>query len=162
MGQRGPVKPGAKRTSGVKTKTSGGVLKPSTYLSALAKKYWKQIAAAFPAGHFTESDRVLLEQFCTAAAVHQETTAFLATPDEAGQSRRYFTDRYGKTSLHPAVKDQHQACCDCAMLATKLRITKTSMITPKAAGSAAHDGAAARLTDNQFGDLLFSGGEVRQ
>lgn len=162
MGQRGPIKPGAKRTSGVKTKTSGDVLTPSAYLSVLAKKYWKQLTAAFPAGHFTESDRVLLEQFCTAAAVHQETTSYLAGPSEGGDSRRYFTDRYGKTSLHPAVKDQHQARCDCAMLATKLRITKTSMITPKAAGRAAYDGAAVGLTGNQFGDLLFSNDVVKQ
>ena len=161
MGKRGPVTSGGKRTSGAKNIALSIALKPSGYLSPLAKKYWKHLVASFTYGHFTESDRVLLEQFCTAAAIHQESTAFLVEPGEDGKPRRYVTDRYGKTTLHPAVKDQHQARCDCAMLATKLRITKTSMISPKAAGRSAKEAAETSSIRDQFGDLLFSA-DVRQ
>ena len=162
MGKRGPVTSGGKRTSGAKKPAASTALKPSGYLSPLAKKYWKHLVASFTYGHFTESDRVLLEQFCAAAAIHQEATAYLAQPGEDGKSRRYVTDRYEKTTLHPAVKDQHQARCDCAMLATKLRITKTSMISPKVAGRAAKSAAEASSINNQFGDLLYSADAVQQ
>lgn len=64
---------------------------------------------------------------------------------------------------NPAVDDQHQARCDCAMLATKLRITKTSMISPKIAGRAAFSAAEVSAGEgDQFQDLLFSEQQPRQ
>ncbi len=156
MGKRGPVGEGAKRTTGTQTAVSLGSFPPPDYLSTLAKEYWRSIIAAFPAGYFTNADCVLLEQYCEAAALHRNATATLRK-----EGRRY-TDKNGVKRNHPAVSDQHQARCDCAMLATKLRITKTAMISPKAAGRAAHDAAEAAGTGEQFGDLLFSDGQPRQ
>ena len=158
MGKRGQVAMKAKRTSGKGVSVSPDALPASSYLSPLAKRYWRGVISSFPVGHFTESDRVLLEQFCVAAAMHQESTEFLD-----GLESRYSTDRYGKNTLHPAVKDQHQARCDCAMLATKLRITKQAMILPRCVGQAVHDAAEATKLKGGFGDLLFNGNEeVRQ
>lgn len=148
MGNRGPVADSGKRTSGKAISVSEKSLSPSVGMSQRARTVWKQIVAAFPVGHFTEKDRVLLEQFCEAAALHRSSTAILA-------KGRYYTDVRGVKRRHPAADDQRQARCDCAMLATKLRITKQAMISPKVAGRAAQDAAEAAGVNEQFGDLLF-------
>lgn len=160
MGKRGAVAIGAKRTDGKGVSVSSNALAPSPGMTDRARTVWKRMLAAFPAGHFTESDRVLLEQFCESAALHRSATAAIA------KGNRYYTDDKGVKRKHPAADDQHQARCDCAMLATKLRITKQAMISPKGAGRAASDAAeaaAAMAGGNDFGDLLFGGdGQVRQ
>ena len=127
-----------------------------TYLTPLAKKYWEKTVSAFPMGHFNDGDRVLLEQFCESAALHRNATRTLT------KEGRKYTDAKGVMRKNPAVDDQHQARCDCAMLATKLRITKTSMISPKAAGRAAQKAADEAEANAEFGDLLYGGEEVRQ
>ena len=156
MGKRGPITPGSKRTTGANIVASGDSFPPPEYLTPLAQSYWNKTVAAFPAGHFTDADKVLLEQYCEAAALHQSSTLALR------REGRKYKDRHGTQRKNPAVDDQHQARCDCAMLATKLRITKTSMISPKAAGRAAHEAAETEKIGQVFGDLLFSGEQVRQ
>ena len=152
MGKRGPVSIKAKRTSGKAITVSEKSLLPSMGMTPRAQTVWKQMVAAFPVGHFTEKDRVLLEQFCEGAALHRSSTALLA------KEGRYYMDGNGVKRRHPAADDQRQARCDCAMLATKLRITKQSMISPKVAGRAAQDAAEAAGIGEQFGDLLYGEG----
>ena len=157
MGKRGPVGQRAKRTTGSQVVAAQGTFLPPDYLTPLAKEYWHSIVAAFPAGYFTNADRILLEQYCEAAALHRNATATLRK-----EGRRY-RDKNGVLRKNPAVDDQHQARCDCAMLATKLRITKTSMISPKVAGRAALNAAeAAAGEDDQLQDLLFNEQQPRQ
>lgn len=153
MGKRGPVGQRAKRTAGIKKPVSPGEFPAPEYLTPLAKDYWRNIVAAFPAGYFTNADRVLLEQYCEAAALHRNATATLRK-----EGRRY-KDKNGVQRKNPAVDDQHQARCDCAMLATKLRITKTAMISPKVAGRAAQDATEAAGTDDRIEELLFNDSE---
>ena len=126
---------------------------PPIYLTALAKDYWRNVVAAFPGGYFTNADRVLMEQYCEAAALHRSATATLRK-----EGRRY-KDKNGILRKNPAADDQHQARCDCAMLATKLRITKTSMISPKVAGRAAQTATEAAEIEDTFSDLLFGNSE---
>jgi P27 family predicted phage terminase small subunit len=156
MGKRGPVGIGAKRTRGKAAAVDTSYFLPSAYLSTLAKEYWNQIVASLSEGHFTECDRVLMEQYCTAAAVHRNATVRLEK-----EGRRY-KDKNCVWRKSPLVDDQHQARCDCAMLATKLRITKTSMISPKVAGRAAHDVAEALIIKDDIEGLLFTNMEAKQ
>ena len=152
MGMRGPVGKMEKRTRGTRKTVSASSFPPPEYLSPLAKKYWNDVVAFFPPGHFTEQDRILLEQYCEAAAVHQEATVLLE------REGRYATDRHGKITKHPAVKDQHEARCACAMLATKLRITKQAMISPQVAGRAALNAAqSAAMEEDEMASLLYKG-----
>lgn len=153
MGKRGPVGQIEKAAAGIQTKVSLGYFPPPEYLTALAKGYWRNMVAAFPGGYFTNADRVLLEQYCEAAALHRNATATLQR-----EGRRY-KDKNGVLRKNPAADDQHQARCDCAMLATKLRITKTSMISPKVAGRAAQEATGSAETEDEFKDLLFGGTE---
>lgn len=156
MGKRGAVSQTGKRTKGVAAQVDAYSFLPPDYLSETAKDYWLSTVAAFPVGHFTDSDRILLEQYCEAAANHRN--AGLTIQKEG----RKYTDAKGVMRPHPAVADQHQARCDCAMLATKLRITKTSMISPKSAGRAAQDATDVNSVNSKFGDLLFGGSGARQ
>lgn len=151
MGKRGPAGQMEKAAAGTQVKETPGTFPAPAYLTPLAKEYWRNMVAAFPGGYFTNADRVLLEQYCEAAALHRNATAILRK-----EGRRY-KDKNGVLRKNPAVDDQHQARCDCAMLATKLRITKTSMISPKVAGRAAQEAAAAADGEDTFQDLLFGG-----
>ena len=153
MGKRGPVGQMKKAAAGIQTKVSPSSFPPPEYLTPLAKDYWMNMVAAFPGGYFTNADRVLLEQYCEAAALHRNATTTLRK-----EGRRY-KDKNGVLRKNPAVDDQHQARCDCAMLATKLRITKTSMISPKVAGRAAQEATESAEADDTFQDLLFGGPE---
>ena len=153
MGKRGPVGQMKKAATGMQVKASPGSFPPPEYLTALAREYWRNMVAAFPGGYFTNADCVLLEQYCEAAALHRNATAILRK-----EGRRY-KDKNGVLRKNPAVDDQHQARCDCAMLATKLRITKTSMISPKVAGRAAQEATDSAEADDTFQDLLFGGPE---
>ena len=156
MGKRGTVAMNGKRTAGKSISVSAVSLAPTTGMSRDAKKVWKQVVGAFPIGHFTETDRILLEQFCEAAALHRSATAMLA-------ETRYYKDAKGIVRRHPAADDQRQARCDCAMLATKLRITKQAMVSPKVAGRAALDAAEhSAIAGGGFGDLLFCDDGRRQ
>jgi P27 family predicted phage terminase small subunit len=156
MGKRGNVAVMAKRTSGKAVSVSGNCLAPSVGITKRAKTVWKQVLAAFPVGHFTESDRILLEQYCEAAALHRSATAMLS------KEGRYYKDSKGIERRHPAADDQRRARYECSMLATKLRITKQAMISPKVAGRAAHDASEAVTVQNQFEGLLFGENETRQ
>lgn len=157
MGIRGSLAMQAKRTSGKGVSVSGDYLNPSNGMTKRGKTVWKQIVGAFPVGHFTEADRILIEQFCEAAALHRASTALL------NKDGRYYLDGNGVRRRHPAADDQRQARCDCAMLATKLRITKQAMVSPKSAGRAASDAAAhSAVAGTEFGDLLFDSTSVRQ
>lgn len=150
MGMRGKKAEGKKRTGGVSATVSVTAFKPSSFLDSLAKKYWRSLVGSFPVGHFSEQDRILLEQYCRAAADHQRAIKYL---DDKGSL--YGIDRYGREYMFPAVKVQEQARSACAMLATKLRITKTSMISPKTAGSAANQGQMAKSIQDEFDGLLI-------
>ena len=157
MGKRGTVSITAKRTSGKNISVSSSALSPSTGMTSMGRALWGQIVSSFPVGHFTEADRVLLEQYCEAAALHRTATAMLKSKG------RYYTDAKGIQRRHPAADDQRQARCDCAMLATKLRITKQAMVSPKVAGRAALDAAEhSEVSGGEFGDLLFGREGVRQ
>lgn len=156
MGKRGSVGSSGKRTKGVAVEVDANSFLPPDYLSKTGKEYWHSTVAAFPVGHFTDSDRILLEQYCEAASAHRNATLAIQR-----EGRRY-RDYKGIWRRNLAVDDAHQARCDCAMLATKLRITKTSMITPKSAGRAAQDAADAVSVKNAFDGLLYDGSEARQ
>lgn len=156
MGKRGAVGISGKRTRGVSADVDANSFPAPDYLSATAKEYWIATVAAFPVGHFTDSDRVLLEQYCEAAATHRNAGLVIQK-----EGRRY-KDMKGVWRSNPMVADQHQSRCDCAMLATKLRITKTSMISPKSAGRAAQDAADVNRVRSDFDGLLFDGSEARQ
>ena len=153
MGKRGPVGQMKKAAAGIQTKVSPGSFPPPEYLTPLAKDYWRNMVAAFPGGYFTNADRVLLEQYCEAAALHRNATATLR------KEGRKYKDKNGVMRKNPAVEDQHQARCDCAMLATKLRLTKTAMVSPKVAGRAAQTAAESAEAEDAFSDLLFGGSE---
>lgn len=157
MGKCGKIALSAKRTSGKAIALSASSLPPSPGMTSRARTVWKQIVSAFPAGHFTETDRVLLEQYCEAAALHRSSITLL------GKEDRYYRDGNKVWRKHPAADDQRQARCDCAMLATKLRITKQAMVSPKIAGRAAQDAVErASIAGSEFGDLLFGDDEIRQ
>ena len=158
MGKRGSVAVRAKRTLGKAVSVSADYLAPSVGMTQRGRTVWKQVIASFPVGHFTESDRVLLEQFCEAAGLHRSATARLH------KEGRYYEDLKGVKRRHPAADDQRQARCDCAMLATKLRITKQAMISPQVAGRSAMDAAehAAVKSEMNFNDLLFGSDVTRQ
>jgi len=149
MGKRGPVAKMATRTPGKAVAMSRDYFPPPSHLSPLACEYWHQTVTAFPEGHFTAGDAVLLEQYAEAAALHQTSKMMLR------KEGRKYKDRNGVWRPHPAVADQDKACLTCAMLATKLRITKQAITTPKAAGRAAHDAAQSARGDWKFEDLLF-------
>jgi len=149
MGRRGPVAKMAHRTTGTWMAASQCAFQPPDYLSALAREYWEGIVAAFPAGYFVGYDSILLEQYCEAAAQHKSATAMLQ------KEGRRFKDKKGVWRRHPAVDCQSQARRECAMLATKLRITKQAMVRPETAGRAAHDAARSTAVDGEFGNLLW-------
>jgi phage terminase small subunit len=148
MGKRGKAASGGKRTQG-KSPLPAADFAPTNDISPGAQNVWKQLVAVYPAGHFAETDRILLEQFCEAAALHRTSTAGLA-------KGRYYRDERGIWRKHPATEDQRQARQECAMLATKLRLTKQATISPKVAGRAAADAAAyTELAGSKLGELLF-------
>jgi hypothetical protein len=156
MGKRGTIAVRAKRTSGKKISLSGDYLKPTVGMTQRGRTVWKQVLSAFPTEYFNEGDRILLEQYCEAAVLHRSSTAFL------NNKGRYYLDRSGIEHRYLAAEDQRRARYECAMLATKLRITKHAMISPKVAGRAALDAADAAGVQNGFEDLLFGGDETRQ
>lgn len=156
MGKRGAVATRARRTSGKAVAVSASALAPSPGMTQRARTVWKQLVGSWPVGHFTEADRHLLELYCEAVAQHRAAVAFLA------KNGRYYTDEKGVNRKHPACEDEHQARCECSMLATKLRITKQATTSPKVAGRAALDASEAGLAADDFGGLLYSGDGVRQ
>lgn len=158
MGKRGPQGEISNKAKPVKNGAERALrsFAPPDYLTPTAKKYWTEVVSAFPSGHFCDADKILLEQYCEAAAAHRNAT------DIVKREGRRYTDSKGVLRRNPAIDDQHQARCDCAMLATKLRITKTSMITPKTAGRAAIVGQSESNERADFGGLLFTGDSVEQ
>ena len=158
MGKRGSVAVRAKRTSGKCVSVSADCLKPSPGMTKRGRTVWAQMMVAFPVGFFTEADRVLLEQFCEAAGLHRAATAALVK-----EGWRY-KDAKGVWRKNAVPLDiQRDSKQSCAMLATKLRITKQAMVSPKVAGRAALDAAEhTAVAGSEFGDLLFGGDGVRQ
>ena len=157
MGKRGAISARVKRSPIKSDSTTAGYPSPTVGMTARGKTVWKEVVTSFPPGHFTESDRILLEQFCEAAAVHRWAVRFLEK-----NGRSYF-DNKGVERQYLAVEDQLKMSRICSMIATKLRITKQSMISPKVAGRAASDAADfATVVGGEFGDLLFTGQGVKQ
>ena len=158
MGKHGVVSALGKRTRGVKAAGSVKDFPAPSYLSSLAKKYWALTVEAFPAGHFVNCDRVLLEQFCEAAAEHKQALAVIK------KEGRFYTDSKGVKRIHPAVTDARDARRAVCMLGTKLRITKHSQMSQQVARTQARDGDYAARASDAFADLLFndSAAEARQ
>ena len=156
MGKRGAVSSNGKRTKGVSAQVSAGYFPPSDHLNATAIEFWNAVVCDFPVGHFTERDRVALEQYCIAAAAHKSATLILQK-----EGVRY-KDSKGIWHLNPMVAYQRDMNNICAQRETKLRITKTSMISPKSAGRAAQDATDTNRANDGFGGLLFGGSEARQ
>ena len=101
MGKRGAVGPQAKRTKGVAAAVDAGSFPAPDYLSPTALEYWTATVAAFPVGHFTDSDRVLLEQYCEAAATHRNAGLIIQK-----EGRKYKDDK-GIWRRNLAVDDAH-------------------------------------------------------
>ena len=150
MGRRGTVGALSRRTRGVGAAGSVKDYPAPSYLSPLAKKYWALTVEAFPAGHFVSCDRVLLEQFCEAAAEHKKAL------DVIKKEGRFYTDAKGVKRIHPAVTDARDARRAVCMLGTKLRITKHSQMSQQVARTQAQDGDIASRASDTFADLLFN------
>lgn len=61
------------------TASSSGKLDPSRHLSASARRVWRGIVAATPAGHVSERDRPLLESFVVLATAQRKLAAIVAS-----------------------------------------------------------------------------------
>ena len=91
-------------------------IEPSASLRGLDRRMFQEIVNACRPDHFTDSDRFLLEAYCTAAAM-----ARLAAP-KAARGDELLLNVYVRT-----VKLQ-------AMLATKLRLTPHARLSAKSLG----------------------------
>lgn len=156
MGKKGPVSFGAKRTRGEILTLGGDYFPAPEDINAVAREVWKSTVSSLPANHFREADRPQLRAYCVAAAKNAKATAEL---DKEGEVLRSASD--GKLYESPWSKIQDKTAQVISSLATKLRITQSSMLSAKGARRE-WDIARPAADKNNFDDLLFGGDEVRQ
>jgi len=150
MGARGPVASGAKRTNSMKVEISADYFPAPDYLTPFAKRYWAEIVESFPTGYFSVADKILLEQFCEMASLRRSASNTIRA-----EGKKY-RDKNGVLRRHPALTDLKQAIESTVLLATKLRITKRSMVTPEVAGRAAHNVTEAAIIQScSINSLMF-------
>ena len=128
MGKRGPTPAGSKRTRGEMLSMGGDYFPPPRGMSKSARKIWNLTVASMPANHFREADRPQLQAYCAAAAKNLKATEELEAHGEVLTS---ISD--GRKYESPWSKIQDKTAQVMSSLATKLRITQSSMLSAKGA-----------------------------
>lgn len=127
MGKRGKIATSGKRTQGEALNVGGDYFPPSLDLSKVAAEVWRLTVSSMPSNHFREADRPLLRAYCAATAKNIKATAELERGGEVDVSRD------GREYERPWSKIQDKSAERMASLATKLRITQSSMLSAKGA-----------------------------
>lgn len=155
MGQRGPTSPGQKRTRGKTTKISADCFAPEKGMSAQAKNIWKALVGSMPVGYFKEADRPQLRGFCEASA----RLAKAAREINKKNFEEVYTDDKGVMRKNPWLDVYKDNLALVNSTSTKLRISKSTQISPKAAGRAADDAEQAQALGHEasLNDLMFNG-----
>lgn len=103
--------------------------KPPRHLCREAKKTWRQIVESLPPDRFRVADQHLLAAYVESSAIHAEAVAIL--------EREGLTVKMGSNSYevpHPALTVMNRQAQLMCTLATKLRLTPQSRISPELAG----------------------------
>lgn len=158
MGQRGPVAPGQKRTSGKNAKVSVSYFPPDSGMSAAAKKIWRRVVSSMAAGYFREADRPQLRGYCEASVMLAKAGKEVSRKD----FEEVYEDAKGVKRKNPWIEVYKDNLALVNSTATKLRISKSTQISPKAAGRSADDADTAHRLENDdpWGDLMFNGGQA--
>lgn len=154
MGKRGPLVTKAKRTFGKDISVSGAYFPVERGMSENAKRIWRSVVRSMPEKYFSEADRPQLRGYCEASAMLEKAS------QELSEGGAVFHDHNGNPKESPWVGIYHKSLSAVNSSATKLRITRQSMISPKVAGRAAQDAVESLSIKNEFSDLLFDGETV--
>lgn len=154
MGQRGPLAPGQSRTSAKNTKVSASYFPSDKGLKNEAKKIWQAVVLSMPAGYFKEADRPQLRGYCEASA----RLAKASKETNKKGFREIYTDGKGVMRKNPWLDIIKDSLAIINSTATKLRISKSTQISPKAAGRAAEDAdnAQSASTNDPWAGLMFN------
>lgn len=157
MGKRGPLAPGQKRTASSSAIISVEYFPPEKDMGAAAKKIWRNVVESMTAGYFREVDRPQLRGYCEASV----TLARAAKEMNAKDFKEVYEDGKGIKRKNPWIEVYKDSLALVNSTSTKLRISKSTQISPHAAGRVADDaGKAASLEkENQWAGLMF--GEER-
>ncbi len=149
MGKRGPTPAGSKRTRGEMLTMGGDYFPPPRGMSKSARKIWNLTVACMPTNHFREADRPQLQAYCFAAAKNLKATEELEKNGEVLTSTKD-----GRRYESPWSKIQDKTAQIMSSLATKLRITQSSMLSAKGARRE-WDSAQPKSEAEQLQDLLY-------
>ena len=150
MGKKGPVAGGGKRTRGEMLKRGGTYFPAPTGMSKSARTIWKLTVSSMPANHFREADKPQLRAYCAAAAKNLKATTEL---DVHGEVLTSLAD--GRKYESPWSKIQDKTAQIMSSLATKLRITQSSMLSAKGARRE-WEISQPIPGEKEFEDLLFT------
>jgi phage terminase small subunit len=120
MGRRG-------RRAVVTVRAEPARLVPPAGLDRATAKVFAQLVATCPRGHFVESDRLLLVEYCRAALLAERAD---------GELRRSGAVVNGKPS--PWVTVQEKAVRAMVALSLRLRLSPSARTDPKTTGKRAH------------------------
>ena len=128
MGKKGPVAGGGKRTRGEVLKMGGSYFPAPDGMAETASRIWEMTVACMPKNHFREADRPQLLAYCAAAAKNLKAMVEL---EKYGEVLTSLQD--GRKYESPWSKIQDKTAQVMSSLATKLRITQSSMLSAKGA-----------------------------
>jgi phage terminase small subunit len=127
----------------------GDYFPPQRGMSKSARKIWNLTVASMPENHFREADRPQLLAYCAAAAKNLKAMEQLELYGEV------LTDlSAGRKYESPWSKIQDKTAQVMSSLATKLRITQSSMLSAKGARRE-WDLSQPKSESEQMQDLLY-------
>lgn len=148
MGRRGALAVGSRRTKGASLGLGGGYFPAPPDIAPESAPIWDSVVSSLPENHFRTADIPQLRAYCDAAAKHvlagervRELGAVLVKKND------------GVFYESPWSKIQDKCAQTMASLATKLRITQSSMLSAKGARREWDTAGAAEDADD-FSDLV--------
>lgn len=117
-------------------------------MSDKAKRIWRLTVKSMPEGYFIDADRPILRGFCEASAMMSKAA------EEIQKNGEVYNDHNGNPKESPWVGIYNKSLAVANSAAVKLRISKSTQVTPENAGRAALDAREAVQTNKN--DLISS------
>ena len=151
MGKRGPLAPGQTRTKASVAVISVTYFPAERGMGDDAKKIWRSVVRSMPEDYFVESDRAQLRGYCEAFVMMANAASQLQERGEV------YTDHNGNPKESPWVGIYNKSLAMVNSTATKLKISKSTQVTPKNAGRAALEAKNTRITSkgSKIANLLM-------